>query len=39
MQELQNEYNELVDVYIPTITDTPEENDLPTTGSIKIAIP
>ena len=39
IQELQNEYNELVDVYIPTITDTPVENNLPTTGSIKIAIP
>ena len=39
IQELQNEYNELVDTYIPTITDTPVENNLPTTGSIKVVIP
>lgn len=39
MQELKNEYNELIDVYIPTITDTPLENNLPTTGSIRVIIP
>lgn len=39
IQNLENEYNELIDVYIPTITDIPEENNLPTTWSIKIIIP
>ena len=39
IQDLEKEYNELIDVYIPTITDTPEENDLPTTGSINVIIP
>ena len=39
LQNLEKEYNELIDVYIPTITDIPEENNLPTTGSIKVIIP
>ncbi len=39
IEKLTNEYNELVDVYIPTITDKPKENDLPTTWSIKILFP
>lgn len=39
IQNLEKEYNELIDVYIPTITDVPEGNNLPTTGSIKVIIP
>ena len=39
IEKLTNEYNELIDVYIPTVTDIQKENDLPTTGSINILIP
>ena len=39
IEKLTNEYNELIDVYIPTVTDVQKENDLPTTGSIKVLIP
>lgn len=38
-QEITAQYNELVDVYIPTITDKLPENDLPETWYITLAIP
>lgn len=38
-QELINQYNELVDVYLPTITDRLPENSLPETWYITLAIP
>ena len=38
-EQLLNEYKELVDVYIPTITDQLQENDLPTTWNINIIMP
>jgi len=38
-EELIKQYNELVDVYIPTITDKLPENDLITTGTINIIMP
>ena len=38
-EKLIQEYNELVDVYIPTITDKLPENDLITTGTITMIIP
>lgn len=38
-EQLINQYNELVDVYIPNITDKLPENDLPTTGYITLIIP
>lgn len=38
-EELLQEYNELVDVYIPTITDQIPENEQPTTWSLNIIIP
>lgn len=38
-EELIQQYNELVDVYIPNITDKLPENDLVTTGTINMIIP
>ena len=38
-QELIEKYNEMIDVYIPTITDKLPENDLPNTWYISLAIP
>ena len=38
-EQLLNEYKELVDVYIPTITDQIQENDLPKTWTINIIMP
>ena len=38
-QELIEKYNELVDVYIPTITDKLPENDLANTGEITLVMP
>lgn len=38
-EQLIKQYNELVDVYIPTITDKLPENDLVTTGIINMVMP
>lgn len=38
-EEIITQYNDLVDVYIPTITDKLPENDLPETWYITLAIP
>ena len=38
-QEIINDYNDLVDVYIPNITDSLPANDLPTTWTITLLIP
>ena len=39
IEKLTNEYSDLVDVYIPTITDAQQKNDLPTTWTIKVLFP
>ncbi len=38
-QEIVDQYNDLVDVYIPNITDKLPQNQLPTTGKITLLIP
>lgn len=38
-QALIDQYNDLVDIYIPNITDKLPENDLPTTWEISLIIP
>lgn len=38
-EQLIQQYNELIDVYIPNITDKLPENDLITTGTINMIIP
>ena len=38
-EQLTQEYNELIDVYIPNVTDKLSENDLATTGTITMIIP